>query len=203
MVQRGVWTVQASARYNLARQLKDELTEAAPDLGSSVYSDLLGAALDTVNWPKVSSPIWSPDRLARRPDARPPGFSLIPIQQQKGLNVCSRCPASSVNLVVQLAGLLSAHALRGSCRQTAVFSDSSRHAHVACRGATGPWICRLLMERQHGGTCHGKEETARKTPISTTPGTPKPPARSDARPIRILDLRPGESRTSKACSVAI
>ena len=59
MVKRGVWTVQASAGNALAQQLKDELTEAVPDLGSSVYSDLLGAALDEVNWTELAESLLS------------------------------------------------------------------------------------------------------------------------------------------------
>ena len=59
LVKHCAWTAQASARYNLAQQLKDELTEAAPDLGSSVYSDLLGAALDTVNWTELADNLLS------------------------------------------------------------------------------------------------------------------------------------------------
>ena len=59
MVERGIWTAQASARYNLAQQMKNEFTEAAPDLGSSVYSDLLNAALDTVNWTELAESLLS------------------------------------------------------------------------------------------------------------------------------------------------
>lgn len=59
MVERGLWTVQEAARHNLAQQLKHELTEAAPNLGSSIYSDLLGAALDEVNWTELAENLLS------------------------------------------------------------------------------------------------------------------------------------------------
>jgi hypothetical protein len=43
-----------AARFNLADQLKEEITDAAPDLGASVYSDLLQAAIDSVNWQEIA-----------------------------------------------------------------------------------------------------------------------------------------------------
>ncbi len=54
MVRDGVWTSKEAARFNLAEQLKEEITEAAPDMEASVYSDLLRAALDTVNWREIA-----------------------------------------------------------------------------------------------------------------------------------------------------
>ena len=59
MVQQSIWTEQAAARYKLAQQLKDELTDTAPDLGATVYADLLGAALDTVNWTELAESLLS------------------------------------------------------------------------------------------------------------------------------------------------
>ena len=50
----GVWTPDEAARFNLADQLKEEITDAAPDLGASVYSDLLQAAMDSVNWHEIA-----------------------------------------------------------------------------------------------------------------------------------------------------
>ena len=50
LVARGITTAEKAARYNLATQLKDELEEEAPDLGASMYTDLLGAALGRVDW---------------------------------------------------------------------------------------------------------------------------------------------------------
>ena len=50
----GIWTPNEATRFNLADQLKDEITDAAPDLGASVYSDLLQAAMDSVNWHEIA-----------------------------------------------------------------------------------------------------------------------------------------------------
>jgi hypothetical protein len=49
----GVWTEEQAARYNLADRLKDEITEGAPEVGG-MYGDLLGAALDDVNWDEIA-----------------------------------------------------------------------------------------------------------------------------------------------------
>lgn len=38
----------------LANRLKDELTERAPDLGHSCWSDLLTAALSEVDWDEIA-----------------------------------------------------------------------------------------------------------------------------------------------------
>lgn len=54
MVAKGLWTNREAARHNLARQLKDEISDAAPDLDASLYSDLLRAALDEVNWTEIA-----------------------------------------------------------------------------------------------------------------------------------------------------
>lgn len=43
------------ASYNLARDLKAELEEAAPDLGASLWSDLLGAAMSEVDWDEIAA----------------------------------------------------------------------------------------------------------------------------------------------------
>ena len=40
--------------FNLADQLKDEITDASPDMEASLYSDLLQAALVTVNWSEIA-----------------------------------------------------------------------------------------------------------------------------------------------------
>lgn len=42
------------ARHRLARRLRDELEADAPDLGASLYADLLGAALEAVDWDEVA-----------------------------------------------------------------------------------------------------------------------------------------------------
>jgi|SRR5580700_2463303 hypothetical protein len=39
----------------LAERLKEEIEESAPDLGASMFSDLLGAALSEVNWDEIAS----------------------------------------------------------------------------------------------------------------------------------------------------
>ena len=39
---------------DLARQLKDEVTSDAPDLGSTLYADLLNAALSEVDWLEIA-----------------------------------------------------------------------------------------------------------------------------------------------------
>ncbi len=54
MVQNGFWTPEEATRFNLAHQLKEEIMEAAPDMEASVYSDLLQAAFDTVNWREIA-----------------------------------------------------------------------------------------------------------------------------------------------------
>lgn len=49
-----IWTPANAARYYLADQLRDELTDASPLEGGSVYSDLLTAAFSDVNWSEVA-----------------------------------------------------------------------------------------------------------------------------------------------------
>lgn len=39
----------------LADQLKQEINDAAPDLGASCFADLLNAALGEVNWYEIAS----------------------------------------------------------------------------------------------------------------------------------------------------
>lgn len=51
------WRAQAGRgrhAHDLADQLKEGVTEQAPDIGCSLYSDLLQAALDEVNWKEVA-----------------------------------------------------------------------------------------------------------------------------------------------------
>jgi hypothetical protein len=43
--------------HELAAYLKEEAQEMAPDLGSSVYADLLGAAMDSVDWYEIAEAI--------------------------------------------------------------------------------------------------------------------------------------------------
>ena len=57
MVRDAVWTASEAARFNLAEQLKDEIADASPSMEPSLYSDLLQAALATVNWPEIAEDI--------------------------------------------------------------------------------------------------------------------------------------------------
>lgn len=49
-----IWAEEEAARFNLAEQLKDELEDAMPDLGASVWADLLSSALSEVNWNEIA-----------------------------------------------------------------------------------------------------------------------------------------------------
>jgi hypothetical protein len=42
------------ASHALSRRLKDEVEELAPELGASMWADLLGAALSEVNWHEIA-----------------------------------------------------------------------------------------------------------------------------------------------------
>ena len=52
-----VWTAEEEARYTLADRLKQEMNDAAPDLGASLWTDLLRAALSEVNWTEIAQKI--------------------------------------------------------------------------------------------------------------------------------------------------
>lgn len=54
-----VWTEEESARFLLADALKDLIEESAPDLGASMYADLLGAALSEVDWQEIAENLLS------------------------------------------------------------------------------------------------------------------------------------------------
>ena len=43
------------ARFTLADQLKQQITDEQPEMGASMYSDLLGAALSEVNWNEIAN----------------------------------------------------------------------------------------------------------------------------------------------------
>ena len=43
-----------TASITLQQQLKEEITDEAPDLGCTLYADLLGAALSSVNWSEIA-----------------------------------------------------------------------------------------------------------------------------------------------------
>ncbi len=44
-----------SATYDLANEIKDQHEDFMPELGCSVYSDLMAAALSEVNWYEIAS----------------------------------------------------------------------------------------------------------------------------------------------------
>jgi len=48
------FTREERATLNLSDRLKDEHEEARPDLGASIWSDLLGAAMSEVNWHEIA-----------------------------------------------------------------------------------------------------------------------------------------------------
>lgn len=50
----GIWTAEEAARYKLAEQLRDEVTEAAPSTEALLYADLIDAALTSVDWDEVA-----------------------------------------------------------------------------------------------------------------------------------------------------
>lgn len=49
-----IWTPDEAARFMLADSMKEEFENDAPTDEPSVYSDLLGAALEAVNWDEVA-----------------------------------------------------------------------------------------------------------------------------------------------------
>jgi hypothetical protein len=50
------WTLEESHRFNLADALKSWVRDdLSPDLGASFAADLLGYALDQVNWEEIAS----------------------------------------------------------------------------------------------------------------------------------------------------
>jgi hypothetical protein len=46
-----------NAVYQLSENMKDEFEENAPDLGASFFSDILSAALHSVNWYEIAKHI--------------------------------------------------------------------------------------------------------------------------------------------------
>ncbi len=48
----------ARSESDLAAQLKDMVHEWAPDLGASLFSDLLSAALGEVDWREIAGHYW-------------------------------------------------------------------------------------------------------------------------------------------------
>lgn len=53
-VRDGIWTKAEALKFNLADQIKEEVTDASPLEEASLYSDLLSAALSEVNWGEIA-----------------------------------------------------------------------------------------------------------------------------------------------------
>lgn len=58
-VEKEIWTIEEAARFTLADRLKDEIEEGSPVQEASLYSDLLGAALQEVNWNEIAENLLS------------------------------------------------------------------------------------------------------------------------------------------------
>jgi len=54
-VKDGIWTPKEAAMFNLADQLRDELTDGIPLAAPTMYADLLRAALTEVEWQEVAA----------------------------------------------------------------------------------------------------------------------------------------------------
>ena len=48
----------ASSVYDLMESIKAAHEEAAPDLGASVFADLLSAAVSEINWYEIAQSLW-------------------------------------------------------------------------------------------------------------------------------------------------
>ena len=53
-VTKGCWTIEEAARFWLADRLKDEVAERSPINEGGLYANLLGAALQRVNWLEIA-----------------------------------------------------------------------------------------------------------------------------------------------------
>ncbi len=53
-VRRGLWTHDEAPRILLADRLKREITDAAPDLGNSLYADLLQSGISEIDWYEIA-----------------------------------------------------------------------------------------------------------------------------------------------------
>lgn len=53
-VKESVWPAKDAPRFRLAQRMREEVAEGAPEIGPSLYSDLLNAALSEVNWDEVA-----------------------------------------------------------------------------------------------------------------------------------------------------
>jgi len=51
-----LWTIEQAARFNLADRIEDEVTDFSPLADeSTLYADLLSAALSAVNWTEIAA----------------------------------------------------------------------------------------------------------------------------------------------------
>jgi hypothetical protein len=53
-VEHGSSSIEQAAKYTLALQLQNVITSAGPDLGNTLYEELLYSVLDTVNWLEIA-----------------------------------------------------------------------------------------------------------------------------------------------------
>ena len=53
-IKQGYWTIDEAARFTLAERLKEEVTDGSLVAEASLYADLLGAALQEVNWQEIA-----------------------------------------------------------------------------------------------------------------------------------------------------
>ncbi len=51
-------TLNSKSLEELENRLKKEITEAAPDLGPSLYKDILQFALELINWHEIAVSMW-------------------------------------------------------------------------------------------------------------------------------------------------
>lgn len=56
-VSKGIWSAAEAEKFNLADQLKEEITDSAPLDDANCYTDLLNAALSEVNWAEIAGNI--------------------------------------------------------------------------------------------------------------------------------------------------
>lgn len=53
-VREGIWPAEEAPSYLLAERLEEEVTEGMPEIGPSLFSDLLFSALAEVDWHEVA-----------------------------------------------------------------------------------------------------------------------------------------------------
>ena len=56
MVEDGIWTIEEAAKFNLADEMKEGITENGTEAidGVSLFSDLISSALGSVNWHEIA-----------------------------------------------------------------------------------------------------------------------------------------------------